>query len=223
MGLPQPLGPYEVSFADFELRRTEELQPSQSGGGGGGGAAAEPQQKQQQQQQLETNGIQQNGGQALPQDLEETPATVAVAGTAPLMRIFYPTEAKTRWSALDAKQRCWVPNYNYMWGFVAKAIPPTSFFVKICISFISCKTLSTLPLALPLLSPFFCIHQHPDGIETRLFSAVRITNKQEVLLPLLSPPPCPRLSASTQIWMHRDPALSAVRITNKHLLANIHT
>jgi hypothetical protein len=135
MGLPEPLGPYGVSFADFELRRTEELQPSRSRGGGG--AAAEPRQKQQQQQQLKTNGIQQNGGQALPQDLEETPATVAAA--APLMRIFYPTEAKTRWSALDAKQRCWVPNYNYMWGFVARAIPPTSFFVKICISFITCK------------------------------------------------------------------------------------
>ncbi|KAH9570178.1 hypothetical protein CY35_02G027700 [Sphagnum magellanicum] len=135
MGLPQPLGPYGVSFADFELRRTEELQPSQSGGGGA--AAAEPQQKQQHHHHLETNGIQQNGGQALPQDLEETPATATVAVAAPLMRIFYPTEAKTRWSGLDAKQRCWVPNYNYMWGFVARAIPPTSFFVKICISFIA--------------------------------------------------------------------------------------
>jgi hypothetical protein len=160
MGLPQPLGPYGVSFADFELRRTEELQPSQSGGGGGR-AAVESQQKQQ-QQQLKTNGIQQNGGQALPPDLEETPATVAAAAAAPLMRIFYPTEAKTRWSVLDAKQRCWVPNYNYMWGFVARAIPPTSFFVKICISFIACKKLYTLPLRSPPLVPIF-LHPSTSG------------------------------------------------------------
>jgi len=160
MGLPQPLGPYGVSFADFELRRTEELQPSQSGGGGA--AAAEPQQKQQHHHHLETNGIQQNGGQALPQDLEETPATATVAVAAPLMRIFYPTEAKTRWSGLDAKQRCWVPNYNYMWGFVARAIPPTSFFVKICISFIACKKLYTLPLRSPPLVPIF-LHPSTSG------------------------------------------------------------
>jgi hypothetical protein len=156
MGLPQPLGPYGVSFADFELRRTEELQPSQSGGGA---AAAEPQQKQQHHHHLETNGIQQNGGQALRQ---ETPATVAVAAAAPLMRIFYPTEAKTRWSGLDAKLRCWVPNYNYMWGFVSKAIPPTSFFVKICISFIACKKLYTLPLRSPPLDPIF-LHPSTSG------------------------------------------------------------
>jgi hypothetical protein len=219
MGLPEPLGPYGVSFADFELRRTEELQPSRSRGGGG--AAAEPRQKQQQQQQLKTNGIQQNGGQALPQDLEETPATVAAA--APLMRIFYPTEAKTRWSALDAKQRCWVPNYNYMWGFVSRAIPPTSFFVKICISFITCKKLYTLPLRSPPLFPIF-LHPSTSGCNQNpaLFSC-KNHKQTRSFTPTSLPPPCPRLSASTQIWMHQDPALSAVRITNKHLLANIHT
>ncbi len=189
MGLPQPLGPYAVSFADFELRRTEELQPSQSGGGGG--AAAEPQQKQQ--PQLETNGIHQNGGQALPQDLEETPATVAVevaAAAAPLMRIFYPTEAKTRWSAFDAKQRCWVPNYNYMWGFVARAIPPTSLFVKICISFITCKKLYTLPLRSRPLVPIF-LHPstsgwHPDPA---LFSCKNHKQTRSFTPTSLRPPP----------------------------------
>jgi hypothetical protein len=189
MGLPQPLGPYGVSFADFELRRTEELQPSQSGGGAA--AAAEPQQKQQHHHHLETNGIQQNGGQALPQGLEATPATVAVAAAAPLMRIFYPTEAKTRWSGLDAKQRCWVPNYNYMRGFVARAIPPTSFFVKICISFIACKKLYTLPLRSPPLVPIF-LHPSTSGRHRNLALFSCKNHKQtRSFTPTSLPPPCP--------------------------------
>jgi hypothetical protein len=136
MSLPKPLGPYHVSFADFELRRSEENKGSRSG------RAAEPE-----QQQIKRNGVHPNAANA---------DSKAAAAAAPPMRIFYPTETKTRWSPWDVKERCWIPHYNYMWGYVARAFAPSSVFSRLGISVIACmfdsRFLSLCPLFIILLA-----------------------------------------------------------------------
>ncbi|CAK9234888.1 unnamed protein product [Sphagnum troendelagicum] len=130
MSLPNPLGPYHVSFADFELRRSEENKGSRSG------RAAEPE-----QQQIKRNGVHPNAANA---------DSKAAAVAAPPMRIFYPTETKTRWSPWDVKERCWIPHYNYMWGYVARAFAPSSVFSRLGISVIASIFYSVTWFRLPI-------------------------------------------------------------------------
>lgn len=141
MSLPKPLGPYHVSFADFELRRSDENKGSRSG------RAAEPE-----QQQIKRNGVHPNAANA---DIK--------AAAAPPMRIFYPTETKTRWSPWDVKERCWIPHYNYMWGYVARAFAPSSVLSRLGISVIACMFDSRLLS----LSPF----HHPSCMSIFLSSS----------------------------------------------------
>lgn len=145
MSLPNPLGPYHVSFADFELRRSEENKGSRSG------RAAEPE-----QQQIKRNGVHPNVANA--------DSKAAAAAAAPPMRIFYPTETKTRWSPWDVKERCWIPHYNYMWGYVARAFAPSSVFSRLGISVIACmfdsRLLSLCPLFIILLACPSSCHRH---------------------------------------------------------------
>ncbi len=144
MSLPKPLGPYHVSFADFELRRSEENKGSRSG------RAAEPE-----QQQIKRNGVHPNAANA---------DSKAAAAAAPPMRIFYPTETKTRWSPWDVKERCWIPHYNYMWGYVARVFAPSSVFSRLGISVIACMFVSHLlslcPLFIILLACPSSCHRH---------------------------------------------------------------
>lgn len=114
MGLPKPLGPYQVSFQEFELRR---FQGAHSGVQNGGVSD-------------DRNG-KSDGATTLPG-----------AQGAPLIRIFYPTTAKTRWSLLDVKTRSWVPNLMYVYGFVSKAVAPTSALRRSLVNILSCKPLS---------------------------------------------------------------------------------
>lgn len=94
MGLPKGLGPYGVSFVEFELRRSSEpgAQHSQA-----------------------ENGAHQNGGGKL-----------TSAEGAPMMRIFYPTASKKTFSLLDVRNRSWLPNVDYLMGFLSRAISPSS-------------------------------------------------------------------------------------------------
>ncbi len=144
MSLPNPLGPYHVSFADFELRRSEENKGSRSG------RVAEPE-----QQQIKRNGVHPNAANA---------DSKAAAAAAPPMRIFYPTETKTRWSPWDVKERCWIPHYNYMWGYVARAFAPSSVFSRLGISVIACmfdsRLLSLCSLFIIFLACSSSCHRH---------------------------------------------------------------
>ncbi|KAG0575776.1 hypothetical protein KC19_5G030000 [Ceratodon purpureus] len=95
MGLPKALGPYGVSFVEFELRRTA---PAVQKG--------------------VENGVRSGGGAAA--------GTLPSAEGAPLMRIFYPTASKKTFSVLDVKNRSWLPNVNYLMGFLSRAVSPST-------------------------------------------------------------------------------------------------
>jgi hypothetical protein len=121
MGLPKPLGPFEVSFAEFELRRT-----SQASGGQG----------QPQSGRGSGNGSENANGNA-----NSEAGKVASAEGAPIMRIFYPTASKSGKSLLDRKIRSWVPNVNYMWGFLSRAILPKSQLRRSFVWMLTCKSI----------------------------------------------------------------------------------
>jgi hypothetical protein len=106
MGLPKALGPYGVSFVEFELRRTAARGGEKEGHGG------------------------------LPS-----------AEGAPLMRIFYPTASKKTFSVLNVKNRSWLPNVDYLVGFLSRAISPSTSVSKAFVWTLSC-TLLACPIRL---------------------------------------------------------------------------
>lgn len=112
MGLPKGLGPYGVSFVEFELRRSSEpgAQHSQA-----------------------ENGAHQNGGEKL-----------TSAEGAPMMRIFYPTASKKTFSLLDVRNRSWLPNVDYLVGFLSRAISPSSYPRRALVWALSCNARSNL-------------------------------------------------------------------------------
>lgn len=121
MGLPKPLGPFKVSFAEFELRRTKAPSgqgQAQNGTGNGSG------------------------------DANTEAGMVASAEGAPIMRIFYPTASKSGTSLVDRKLRSWVPNVNYMWGFLSRAILPKSQLRRAFVWMLTCKSLGYNALSL---------------------------------------------------------------------------
>ena len=122
MGLPKPLGPHGVSFVEFELRRTS--------------PGSEPGAKEGQQQQQ--NGAC-DGGHAVA-------GTLPSAEGAPLMRIFYPTASKKAFSLRDVRNRSWLPNVNYLMGFLSRAIVPTNFLLRALV-----WTLSCTPHSIPVM------------------------------------------------------------------------
>lgn len=127
MGLPKPLGPFEVSFAEFELRRTQATSgqgQTQNGSGSGIGNG-------------NANG-----------NANTEAGKVASAEGAPIMRIFYPTGSKSGKSLLDRKVRSWVPNVNYMWGFLSRAILPKSQLRRSLVWMLTCKSLGYSSLSL---------------------------------------------------------------------------
>lgn len=115
MGLPKGLGPYGVSFVEFELRRNSEP------------GAAEHSQAE--------NGAHQNGGKLLPS-----------AEGAPMMRIFYPTASKKTFSVLDVRNRSWLPNVDYLMGFLSRVVSPSSFPRRALVWALTCNARSNLDL-----------------------------------------------------------------------------
>ena len=124
MGLPKPLGPFEVSFAEFELRRTQAT----------GGQGQPP------------NG---SGSENGSENANSEAGKVASAEGAPIMRVFYPTASKSGKSVLDTKIRSWVPNVNYMWGFLSRAILPKSQLRRSFVWMLTCKSLGYSSLSFP--------------------------------------------------------------------------
>lgn len=124
MGLPKPLGPFEVSFAEFELRRTQAT----------GSGQGQPQ-----------NG---SGSENGSENANSEAGKVASAEGAPIMRVFYPTASKSGKSLLDTKIRSWVPNVNYMWGFLSRAILPKSQLRRSFVWMLTCKSLGYSSLSL---------------------------------------------------------------------------
>lgn len=113
MGLPKALGPYGVSFVEFEHRRNGEpgAQAGAKGGtrnGGGGGVEA---------------------------------GKLPSAEGAPLMRIFYPTASKKTFSLLDVRNRSWLPNVDYLMGFLSRAVSPSSHLRRAFVWTLSCTSL----------------------------------------------------------------------------------
>lgn len=102
MGLPKALGPYGVSFVDFELRRTAAAAAAEVKSAG-----------------VVENGVRNGGGSA-------EGGMLPSAEGAPLMRIFYPTASKKTFSLLDVKHRSWLPNANYLMGFLSRAVSPST-------------------------------------------------------------------------------------------------
>lgn len=112
MGLPKALGPFGVSFVEFELRRTA---PAAQAG--------------------VKSGARSGGGEA---------GTLPSAEGAPLVRIFYPTASKKTFSVLDVKNRSWLPNVNYLMGFLSRAISPSTLTRRAFVWTLSC-TLASSP------------------------------------------------------------------------------
>lgn len=105
MGLPRPLGPFPVAFADFELRRTE--------GTHGGIVAA--------------------SASSTPQHHSPDFVRLADAQGAPLVRIFYPTSDTSHSSWNFSGSNRWMPSIMYTWGYLSKLIPPSSFMSRFAI------------------------------------------------------------------------------------------
>lgn len=99
MGLPKPLGPFAVSFVEFELRRTRE--------------------------NSHPGSISEVGQENCAARNEVSPAEAGLQG-APPMRIFYPTSSNSSWSVRDVKDRSWIPEVNYLRGFLCKSVPPST-------------------------------------------------------------------------------------------------
>ena len=118
MGLPKPFGPYNVAFADFELRRTTEIRS-------GGNLNRSPSSSREHQ--------------------KNRPDFVGLADAhgAPLMRLFYPTShqtgkvSNTDFSLFFQKSRRWIPSLMYTWGYVSKLIPPSSALQRFVISILA--------------------------------------------------------------------------------------
>ena len=99
MGLPTPLGPHAVAFADFELKKTDEIPHGE----------------------MPANW---NGSK---QDTFADVGGLANAQAAPLMRVFYPTsQTKRDFASFFHCSSRWIPSLMYTWGYVTKVFPPSS-------------------------------------------------------------------------------------------------
>jgi hypothetical protein len=102
-GLPKPLGPYAVAFADLELRRGKGKMFHEGISGNPNGST-------------QANGVD-SAGAAAAADVQD----------APPMRIFYPTsQTNNNVSSFFNSSSRWVPNVMYAWGYISKVFLATS-------------------------------------------------------------------------------------------------
>eukprot|EP00897_Mesotaenium_endlicherianum_P007141 jgi/Mesen1/6455/ME000033S05740 len=106
MGLPKPLGPYHVSFGDYELKRNIDLRSLSEQSDDNVKATS-----QNSRIEPETGGVE-----------EETSLPPA-----PLFRIYYPTaKAPSSWSWGQVTGRRWLPSVHYAYGHLCMLFRPTT-------------------------------------------------------------------------------------------------
>jgi len=116
LDLPKPLGVYHVAFADFELRTYASDSDVKVGAAATRRGAVSEVRDDDDVERKECD-----------EEDEETGAgRVEISCRTPMVRLFYPTETKPKWSFSHAQTRRWLPELRYTYGFFSKGILPTS-------------------------------------------------------------------------------------------------
>ncbi|CAK9191998.1 unnamed protein product [Sphagnum troendelagicum] len=116
LDLPKPLGVFHVAFADFELRTYASDSDVKVGAAATRRGAVSEVRDDDDVERKECD-----------EEDEETGAgRVEIACRTPMVRLFYPTETKPKWSFSHAQTRRWLPELRYTYGFFSKGILPTS-------------------------------------------------------------------------------------------------
>lgn len=129
LDLPKPLGVYHVAFADFELRTYASDSDVKVGAAATRRGAVSEVRDDDDVERKECD-----------EEDEETGAgRVEISCRTPMVRLFYPTETKPKWSFSHAQTRRWLPELRYTYGFFSKGILPTSRLRRCFLWVVACE------------------------------------------------------------------------------------
>jgi hypothetical protein len=119
LDLPKPLGVFDVAFADFELRTCASDSDVKVGAAATRRGAVSEVHDDDDDDDVERRECDE-------EDEETGAGRVEISCRTPMVRFFYPTETKPKWSFSHAQTRRWLPELRYTYGFFSRSIPPTS-------------------------------------------------------------------------------------------------
>ncbi|KAH9574960.1 hypothetical protein CY35_01G087500 [Sphagnum magellanicum] len=128
LDLPKPLGVFHVAFADFELRTFASDSDVKVGADATRrGAVSEVHDDDDVERKACDEEDEETGG-----------GRVEISCRTPMVRFFYPTETKPKWSFSHAHTRRWLPELRYTYGFFSRSILPTSWLRRCFLWVLAC-------------------------------------------------------------------------------------
>lgn len=133
LDLPKPLGVFHVAFADFELRTYASDSDVKAGGDAPSRRGAVSEVHDDDDDDVERKEREEE------EDEETCARRVEISCRTPMVRLFYPTETKPKWSFSHAQTRRWLPELRYTYGFFSKSILPTSWLRRCFLWVLACE------------------------------------------------------------------------------------